>query len=58
MKNAPNSAKKVCALCFGTNTEIVRIGHYNYARPCKHGVTTPLLSLTEPKEPKRLEART
>jgi len=56
MKNAPNSSKKVCALCFGTNTELVKIGKYVYARPCKHDRETPQLTLGEKSEPQRQEA--
>lgn len=52
----PNKEKIVCALCYGTGTELIRIGKYVYARDCKHDRQTPLLTLAEQKEPKRMVA--
>lgn len=45
-----NRAKTVCAICYSTGTELIKIGRYTYARPCKHDRPKPLLALAEQKQ--------
>jgi len=41
-------AKEVCPRCNNTNSEIIKVGQYEYARKCDHS-TRPTLPLEKSK---------